>query len=103
MTEEGPDREELLAGQARIPPGVVRREFPTETIVLNLDTGQYHGLNPTAGRMLEAMEASPTVADAAARLAQDYDQPVERLEGDLVQLCSDLLARQLIEVRASAG
>ena len=32
---------------ARIPQHVVFRGFATETVVLNLETGKYHGLNPS--------------------------------------------------------
>ena len=38
------------------PSHVVYRTFVTETVALNIETGQYHGLNATAGRMLEVLE-----------------------------------------------
>ena len=34
--------------------------FALETVVVNLERGVYHGLNPTAGRMLEALERAST-------------------------------------------
>jgi DNA-binding CsgD family transcriptional regulator len=42
--------------RVRVPQHVVHRAFPARTVVLNLETGKYHGLNPTAGRMLTALE-----------------------------------------------
>lgn len=85
---------------ARIPEHVVFRAFPTETVVLNLDTGQYHGLNPVAGQMLEAMEKTESLAAAAQLLAAEYDQPAATVEADLRGLCQDLAARGLIELCA---
>ncbi len=66
--------------------------------MLNLRTGKYHGLNPTAGRMLEVLERSPTVRAAADELAQEYDVEGVRIESDLLELCQGLLERGLIEI-----
>lgn len=99
MSERG-DGSGVLAARVRLPPDVVRREFPTETVVLNLGTGQYHGLNPTAGRMLAALEEADTVGAAVHVVAEEYGQPVELVQEDLLRLCSDLQARALIELDA---
>ncbi len=88
----------LLAGKATVPQHVVYRAFPTETVVLNLETGRYHGLNATAGRMLEALGRAETGSQAAVELAAAYEQPVDVLEADLYDLCCALLERGLIEV-----
>jgi hypothetical protein len=90
----------LLDSHVAVPHHVVHRAFPTETVVLNLETGQYHGLNPVAGRMLEVLEQVGSVGASAAQLAREFDQPRERIEQDLSQLCTDLLERGLIEVVA---
>jgi hypothetical protein len=89
----------LLDCAVRIPPHVVYRTFALETVVVNLEKGLYHGINPTGGRMLELLERSPSVRDAAARLAAEYGQPVEAMEADLCAFCSDLHERGLIELR----
>lgn len=90
--------DELLAGRAVLPDHVVYRAFVKETVVLNLQTGKYHGLNPTAGRMLDMLERSPTVREAAQRLAEAYAQPLATIETDLCDLCRELVARGLIEL-----
>ncbi|MDQ3720246.1 MAG: PqqD family protein, partial [Actinomycetota bacterium] len=69
-----------------------------ETVVLNLQTGKYHGLNPTAGRMLEVLESEESVGRAAAEIASEYGQPIDEVEQDLCALCADLVERGLIEV-----
>ena len=46
-----------LASKVTRPQHVVYRSFPSETVVLNLQTGSYHGLNATAGRMLDGSSA----------------------------------------------
>lgn len=87
----------LLASSVRLPEHVVHRAFAAETVVLNLKSGRYHGLNPVAGRMLGVLEQGVTVQDAARQLAAEYGQPVETIDEDICGLCTDLLERGLIE------
>jgi Coenzyme PQQ synthesis protein D (PqqD) len=93
----------LLAEKAQTPQHVVYRPFVKETVVLNLQTGKYHGLNPTAGRMLEVLERSATVEAAARQLADEFGTPLDELQVDLCDFCRDLLDRGLIELRAPDG
>jgi hypothetical protein len=88
----------LLASKVKVPRHVVYRSFPAETVVLNLETGKYHGLNATAGRMLEALEKAATARDAAIDLTAVYDQPQAVIERDVCELCNALLERGLIDV-----
>jgi hypothetical protein len=93
----------LSSARLRVPQHVVFRSFPTETVVLNLESGRYHGLNATAGRMLEALQRADSLHDAALAVAGDYEQPLEVVEGDLCELCGLLLERGLIEVDGGAA
>jgi hypothetical protein len=96
MPAETPDRE-MLGARLRVPDHVVYREFPEETIVLNLDSGMYHGLNPTASRMLEVVQQRDSVGAAVDDLAKEFEQPREVIERDLLGLCRTLEERGLIE------
>jgi len=87
----------LLARQARVPEHVVYREFAQETVVLNLQTGQYHGLNPTGGRMLEVVERTASLREAAAELSAMLPVDPAMVERDLLRFCWDLSQRGLIE------
>lgn len=82
----------------QVPNHVVFREFVSETVVLNLKTGQYHGLNPVAGRMLEVLNDEGRLKPAIAALADEFKQPVDRIEQDVTRLCDELLSRELLEV-----
>lgn len=98
------DAVSLLSSSVTVPQNVAYRSFPSETVVLNLQTGRYHGLNPTAGRMLDELQRANCVADAATTLAESYKQPRELVERDLCELCQVLFARGLIEIdRGSSG
>jgi hypothetical protein len=93
-----PDAAPPQTSRVRIPQHVVYRSFSSETVVLNLATGQYHGLNATAGRMFAALEHSACLRDAASTVANEYSQPQAAVERDMGELCIGLLARGLIEL-----
>ena len=82
---------------------LVYRELPMQTVVLNLRTGRYHGLSPSGGRMLSALENGRTVAAAARKVADRYGEPRAQIEHDLCELCTGLLERDLLRVLGSHG
>jgi len=84
-----------------VPEHVVVRSFPGETIMLNLQTGVYHGLNPTAGRMLETLERHAVIGDAAAVVAEQYGREEPSVLADLLTLCSALLERGLLALQVA--
>jgi len=97
-----PFSESIADGIVTIPRHVVLRDFLSETVLLNIETGQYHGLNPTAGRMLQTLERLKRIHLAIPALAQEFEQPVDRIEQDLMRLCEELLARGLIVISPAA-
>lgn len=101
MPNTVPSASSLLSSKINVPQHVVYRSFPSETVLLNLQTGKYHGLNATAGRMLDELQKAATVRDAAAALAESYGQPQDVVEHDACELCASLLERGLVEADAS--
>ena len=99
MTDAETDAlDQVLDRRAVVPRHVIYREFAQETVALDIDSGQYFRLNPTAGRMLTVLEASPTVRDAATTLLEEYPEAADVLERDLCRLCLTLSRRGLLEL-----
>jgi hypothetical protein len=94
---------DLLDARARVPRHVVYREFPAETVMLNLETGQYHGINTSGGRILARLEHARDVREAAGALAEEYAQPQAEVERDVRLFCEALLERGLIELEPGHG
>lgn len=92
-----------IASRVRLPPHVVYRSFVDETVLLNLKTGRYHGLNRSAGRILETLDELSDVDRAVERLALDFGQPPEMIRHDVDVFCRDLLQRDLIELDGGDG
>jgi Coenzyme PQQ synthesis protein D (PqqD) len=101
MADEAKAEEQgILDAVAKVPEHVVHRSFEAETLLLNLETGQYHGLNETGGRMLELLETTQgRIREAVEKLAAEYEVPFEDIAPDLTAFCSDLEERGLLVVQ----
>lgn len=93
----------LLLATIRVTKDIVYRDFPSETVVLNLQTGQYHGLNPTAGEMLAALDETGSVEAAAKQMAERHEVDVAAVLADVCALCEKLSERGLIEIEPAAA
>ena len=85
--------------QVRLSQDVVYRSFGSETVVLNLRTGQYHGLTGSGGRMLELLSETGDVDETARRVAEEFGRPLDEVTRDLAELCDGLRERKLVEPR----
>jgi hypothetical protein len=94
---------EILSSRVEIPDHVVYRSFVAETVILNLDTGRYHGVNPSGGFMLELLDKLGSVEAAAEALAREYGLSPEEAADDLRGFCADLEQRGLISRSSAPG
>jgi hypothetical protein len=96
--------ESILDSRLAVPDKVVQRTFEGEMLVLNLDTGQYHGLNESGGRLLELFEEIDGPArEAVAILAGEYEVQPSEIEDEMAAFCVALAERGLVEVAATDG
>lgn len=85
-----------------MPEGVVYREFEAETLLLNLSTGNYHGVNATGARLLALLpQGDGSVRLAVERLAAECGLPADDVAGELADFCGDLAQRGLLELDAA--
>jgi hypothetical protein len=88
--------------RAVVPEHVIFRPFSSEMVLLNIETGMYHGMDEVGSRCFEALRTSDSLQVALGALTREYEGPEERIRGDLVGYCSELLAHGLIELRESS-
>lgn len=81
----------------RVPEHVVFREFPEQSVVLNLDQGYYHGLNRSGSLMFALLAKGETLAAVARAVAERYRLSSEQARRDVDRLCASLLERGLLE------
>lgn len=92
-------KDKLTDSVVSVPRHVVYRDFAAETVLLNIETGTYHGLNPVAGKMLEVLDRVGRFSEAVPLLVAEFDQSQDVIERDLAGLCEGLLQRGLLEAR----
>jgi hypothetical protein len=98
MIDRPPNHEAVPTPGVRLPEHVVYRSFEAETVLLNLRTGEYYGLNPSGARMFELLCETGSTEAAACEAADEFGQPITVIAEDMDQLCADLVTRNLIEV-----
>jgi hypothetical protein len=89
-----------LSDKLTIPTEVMARQVGNETVVLNLASGMYFGLDPVGARMWELLGESRTLAEVCVQVASEYEVKAEELEQDVLDLTGQLLAHGLVLVSA---
>lgn len=79
-----------------VPPDVMIQELQGESVLLNVRTGKYFGLNPVGTRMWAAMTAAPSIQAAHAELLKEFDVAEERLRQDMLELVRQLIEHELV-------
>jgi hypothetical protein len=83
---------------ARPPDGVLFRDLNGESILLNLDSETYFGLDEVGTRMWQVLTTQPTIQAAFDDLCAEFDVDGEQLRRDLEELLDQLVAQRLLEV-----
>ncbi len=76
------------------------RFLDEESVLLNLETERYFGLDAVGTRMWQLVTSSPTIDAALAGLVDDYDAEPETLRADLAALLEHLVENGLIAMLA---
>jgi hypothetical protein len=90
----------MLTRDARlkVPEQVVTRQVGDETVLLNLESGTYFGLDPVGSRFLELLQAEGALVAVMDRMLEEFEVNEAQLEADLLQLADEMLASGLLEV-----
>lgn len=85
-----------LSDAVSIPPQVMARTVGDETVILDLASGTYFGLDPVGARIWQMMGERKTLAEICATMLEEYEVEREQLETDVLRLSSELLERGLV-------
>ncbi|HZS10725.1 MAG TPA: PqqD family protein [Nitrospirales bacterium] len=91
--------------RVRIPSDVVFRDLAGETILLNLTTGTYFGLDAVATRVWRHVQDHGSTDTVIPAMLAEYDVDAARLGGDVDALIAQLLEKGLLvdAERVSSG
>jgi hypothetical protein len=84
--------------RATAPAHVLVRYLDKESVLLNLETEKYFGLDETGTRMWQLITASPCIDSAYQELLAEFDVEPELLRANLTDLLSRLVESGLLQV-----
>ncbi len=75
-----------------------------ETVILNMERGEYFGLNEVGASIWDLLQRPRTVDEIKSEILAEYDVTPEQCERDLLHVLSELLDAGVIEIRnATSG
>jgi hypothetical protein len=89
-----------FSDRVRVPDDVLISPLQEESVILNLDSERYYGLDDVGTRFLSVLTTANSIDAAYQSLAEEYDIDREVLRQDLVALIQNLLQQGIIEVTA---
>ena len=84
-----------------VPSHVLVRFLDKESVLLNIETERYFGLDETGTRMWQVLTAAPKIEVAYQQLLEEYDVKPELLRENLTDLVIRLVENGLLQVASS--
>lgn len=85
-----------LSDKVSIPPQVMARTVGDETVILDLASGTYFGLDPVGARIWELMGEGKTLGEICEQMLEEYEVSREELDRDTMRLAQELADQGLI-------
>ena len=89
---------EILGRRAMAAEQLLVQQVGGEAVLLDLETETYFGLNAAGARIFALVTTAPTIADALAVLADEFDADPAILRDDAVGLVRTLVERRLVRL-----
>jgi len=89
-----------FSDRVRIPDDVLISRLQEESVILNLDSERYFGLDDVGTRVLNVLTASDSIEAAYELLLEEYEVDGQVLRDDLLALIENLAKQGIIEVSA---
>lgn len=86
-----------------IPEDVLFEVLDGEAVLLNVATGAYFGLNPSATRMWQLLEELQDTTRMRERMLEEFEVEPAELERDIQGFLDEMMRRGLLVVGGGAG
>src|SRR5215212_4410827 len=87
-----------FSDRVKVPEDVLISNLQDESVILNLDSERYYGLDSVGTRILSVLTTSESIEAAYNTLVQEYDVDRQALRQDLIALVENLVAQGLVKV-----
>ena len=85
-----------FSDRVTVPDDVLISQLQEESVILNLDSERYFGLDDIGTRFLSVLTSSKSIEAAYEQLSQEYDVDNEVLRKDLLALVENLMDKGLL-------
>ena len=89
--------------QVTISDQVVMRELSGESVLLDLHSGRYFGLNEVGTRAWSLMRQGGSLQDVNDALGAEFDAPSAVIQAELLRFADELCAHGLCRVEGTHG
>ena len=79
-----------------VPPQVMSRMVGDETVLMDLSSGIYFGLDGVGKRIWESISDGQNLGEVAAVIASEYEVDEGRAQGDVIEFAGELVERGLL-------
>ena len=85
-----------FSDRVTVPDDVLISNLQDESVLLNLDSERYYGLDDVGTRFVSVLTTSDTIETAYERLRGEYDVDPQVLRNDLLALIENLIDQGLL-------
>ncbi|HSE19590.1 MAG TPA: PqqD family protein [Pyrinomonadaceae bacterium] len=85
-----------FSDRVTVPDEVLISHLQEESVILNLDSERYYGLDDVGTRFLSVLTTSDSIESAYDRLRREYDVDPDVLRNDLLALVENLVDQGLL-------
>ena len=79
-----------------VPPQVMSRLVGDETVLLDLASGIYFGLDGVGQKIWEAVTEGRSLGEAATAIVNDYEVDESQAQSDVIEFAGELVTRGLL-------
>ena len=85
-----------LETKPTIPPQVMSRVVGDDTVLLDLESGMYFGVDGVAKQIWESISEGRSLGETAEVIASEYEVDEASAQADVLEFVSELVARGLL-------
>lgn len=93
-----PAQEMTLATTVKQSNKILVQNLDEDTVMANIDSGYYFGVNQTSKRIWELIAEPITIADVCGRLQHEYEVDAATCESQVLSFVNELAREGLVEI-----
>jgi hypothetical protein len=77
---------------------IISSDMDDETVMMNIEKGEYYGINPIGSRIWELIETPRKVSNICEKLCEEYDVTQEKCNNDVMHFLNHMAEKKIITI-----